>query len=134
MSRRMTRETVMNTLYQMEMHQVFECQAFDQYLVDNVLDAKELVFSREVVEAFCAHKEEIDETIMAFLKGWTIDRVAKVDLSIVRLAITEIKYIDSLTVAVSINEAVNLAKKYSDEESAHFVNGILGEFARKTEA
>lgn len=134
MSRRMTREVIMNTLYQMEMHQSFELASFNNYLIDNVLDPKELEFSREVVSAFCDHKTEIDETIMFYLKGWTIERVAKVDLSIVRLAIAEIKYIDSLTTAVSINEAVNLAKKYSDEESAHFVNGILGEFARNMEA
>lgn len=134
MSRKLTRESIMNTLYQMEMHQDFNPASFVAYMTDNVLDPKELEFAKSVVDAFADHKEAVDESVSAHLKGWTIERISKVDLSIVRLAITEILYIDSLTPAISINEAVNLAKKYSDDESAVFVNGILGEFVRHMEA
>ncbi len=134
MSRKLTREIVMNTLYQMEMHSSFNKGEFDSYLSDNVLDEKELGFAKKVVNAFAENKEAVDDGFKGYLKGWTLDRISKVDLSIIRVAVTEILYIEELTPAISINEAVNLAKKYSDEESAAFVNGILGEVARHLEA
>lgn len=133
MSRKLTREIIMNTLYQMEMHSNFEASTFNAYLADNILDEKELNFAKKVVDAFAEHHETIDENIKNFLKGWTIDRISKVDLSIIRVAVTEILFIDELTNAISINEAVNLTKKYSDEESASFVNGVLGELVRSRE-
>lgn len=133
MSRKLTREIVMNTLYQMEMHNTFESVAFDQYLSDNILEDKEMIFAKSVITAFEANVEEVDETIKLYLKGWTIDRISKVDLSILRLAVTEILYIDDLSAAISINEAVNLTKKYSDDESSAFVNGVLGELVRQLE-
>lgn len=133
MSRKLTREIIMNTLYQMEMHTNFEANAFDGYLADNILDEKELQFARLVINSFQQNHETVDENIKSFLKGWTIDRISKVDLSIIRVAVTEILYVEELTSAISINEAVNLAKKYSDEESASFVNGVLGELVRNRE-
>lgn len=134
MSRKLTREIVMNTLYQMEMHSNFQSAAFQTYLADNILDEKELHFAKSVVTAFEANLPVVDEAIGTHLKGWTLDRISKVDLSILRVAVTEILYIEDLSPAISINEAVNLAKKYSDEESAAFVNGVLGEFVRHLEA
>ncbi len=134
MSRKLTREIVMNTLYQMEMHSNFNANDFNPYLADNILDDKELEFGKKVVSLFSENKEKVDESIKTYLKGWTMDRISKVDLSIIRVAVTEILYLEELTMAISINEAVNLAKKYSDEESAGFVNGILGELARHLEA
>ena len=133
MSRKLTREIVMNTLYQMEMHSDFESVAFDQYLSDNILEEKEMKFAKSVITAFASNVEEVDETIKLYLKGWTIDRISKVDLSILRLAVAEILYIDDLSAAISINEAVNLTKKYSDDESSSFVNGVLGELVRQLE-
>lgn len=134
MSRKLTREIVMNTLYQMEMHSNFNSNDFNLYLADNVLDDKELEFAKKVVSLFAENKETVDESVKTYLKGWTLERISKVDLSIIRVAVTEILYLEELTPAISINEAVNLAKKYSDEESAAFVNGILGELARHLEA
>lgn len=134
MSRKLTREIVMNTLYQMEMHSNFCANDFNLYLADNILDDKELEFGKKVVSLFSENKETVDESVKTYLKGWTLDRISKVDLSIIRVAVTEMLYLEELTTAISINEAVNLAKKYSDEESASFVNGILGELARHLEA
>lgn len=133
MSRKLTREIIMNTLYQMEMHSNFESASYQHYMADNILDEKELKFAKLVVDAFSDNKETVDESIKTYLKGWTIDRISKVDLSIIRVAVTEILYIEELSTAISINEAVNLTKKYSDEESASFVNGVLGEFVRNRE-
>ena len=68
---------------------------------------------------------DIDDKISSSLKNWTIDRISKVNLSILRLAVCEIMYIEDIPFQVSINEAVELAKKYSDDDAPSFVNGVL---------
>jgi N utilization substance protein B len=74
--------------------------------------------------------EEIDELIAKNLSGWTIERISKVSLAVLRLAIYEIKYMDEIPTAVSIDEAVELCKKYSTVDDASFVNGVLGSVVR----
>ena len=71
------------------------------------------------------HLAEIDEKISRYAVNWTIDRIAKVDLAILRLAIFELEYRPDIPPIVSINEAVDLAKTFSSAESKRFVNGIL---------
>ena len=75
--------------------------------------------------------EEIDSIIKENLSGWKIERISKVSLAILRLAVYEIKYLDSIPTGASINEAVELAKKYSIDSDAAFINGVLGTIARK---
>ena len=90
-------------------------------------------YAQAVVGAIEEKKEELDADIAKFLKkGWSISRISRPSLAILRLALYEIKYIDSVPVSVSINEAVELAKKYTIGESK-FVNGILGSYIRTTE-
>lgn len=67
----------------------------------------------------------IDDKISSLLKGWTIERISKVNLSILRLAICEILFINDIPYQVSINEAVELAKKYGDDDAPAFINGVL---------
>lgn len=76
------------------------------------------------------HQEEVDKVISEFAKGWKIDRMNRVDVSILRLAITEIMFREDVTSAIAINEAVELAKKYSTDEAPQFINGILGAYVR----
>lgn len=76
--------------------------------------------------------DEIDGIISENLNNWTIDRISKVSLSILRLAIYEIKYIDEVPEGVAINEAIELCKKYSTSEDASFVNGVLGSISRES--
>ncbi len=73
--------------------------------------------------------EDIDEKIKGASKSWTIDRIGKVELAVIRLGLYEIFYDDSVPTSVAINEAVELAKKFGPEGSYAFVNGILAEFA-----
>lgn len=90
-------------------------------------------YAQAVVGAIEEKKEELDADIAKFLKkGWSISRISRPSLAILRLALYEIKYIDSVPASVSINEAVELAKKYTIGESK-FVNGILGSYIRTTE-
>ncbi|MCQ2478263.1 MAG: transcription antitermination factor NusB [Clostridia bacterium] len=74
--------------------------------------------------------ETIDSLISENLKGWSIKRLSKAVLAILRLAIYEMRYIEEIPVSVSINEAVELAKKYSGKEDSSFVNGLLGTLAK----
>lgn len=76
------------------------------------------------------NQEKIDEIISSFAKGWTIERMNRVDVSILRLAICEIMYREDVNSGIAINEAVELAKKYSSDESPSFINGILGAYVR----
>ena len=77
---------------------------------------------------------EIDEKLNKVSSGWKTTRMSKVDLSILRLALYEMQYDDAIPVGVAINEAVEIAKKYGGEDSASFVNGILGKLARENAA
>ncbi len=76
------------------------------------------------------NKTEIDEIISKFAKGWKLDRLSKVSLSALRIAIAEMNYMEDIPQSVSINEAIELVKKYATSEDSSFVNGILGTYSR----
>lgn len=88
---------------------------------------REYIVARE--SAILEKLPEIDKAISEKATGWTVDRMGKVDIAIIRLAVYEIMFDDEIPVSVSINEAVELAKKYGREESGSFVNGVLAKFA-----
>ena len=75
-------------------------------------------------------QDEIDGMIEKNLVGWTIKRISKVSLAVLRLAVSEILYFDDIPVSVSINEAVEITKKYSTAQDASFVNGVLGSVSK----
>ena len=84
----------------------------------------------DIIEGCSRNMEKIDNIIRRNSKGWKFERISKVDLSILRLALYEILYRDDIPESVSINEAVELAKKYGGEKTGSFINGILGSFIR----
>ncbi|MBQ9511841.1 MAG: transcription antitermination factor NusB [Lachnospiraceae bacterium] len=88
--------------------------------------------TKKVTERFqdvCEHLEEIDEMLTQKTSGWDIKRIGKVELAILRLAVYEIRFDETVPDAVAINEAVELAKKFGQDSSASFVNGVLAKFA-----
>ena len=102
--------------------------------VSRIIDAAGL--SKDmIVDDFAArlaeHEAEIDAQIEKNIRGWKMNRLSKVSLSLLRLAIYEILFEDEIPVSVSINEAVDLAKKYGTAEDAPFVNGVLGSVAKE---
>lgn len=99
-------------------------------LIDYVPGDHDRAYIDDVVSGVRDHAAEIDEEISSCLRGWTIQRLSRVDLAILRLSVYEMQY-TSLPPAVSINEAVELTRKYSSEESCSFVNGVLGTISRK---
>ena len=88
-------------------------------------------FPEEHVERLIALMPDIDEKISANAKGWKIERIAKAELAILRLAVYEALYEESVPVGVAVNEAVELAKEYGGENGAAFVNGILGKIVNE---
>lgn len=90
-------------------------------------------FSRKLVETTAEHAAEIDTEIEAHALDWSIQRITKVSLAILRLALCEMMYFDDIPVSVSINEAVELAKKYAEKQDSKFINGVLGTVARERE-
>ncbi len=95
---------------------------------------QEAAYIREKYQKIQEKLPEIDEIINSSAKGWKTSRMGKVDLTILRLAVYEVKFDDRIPTGVAINEAVEIAKKFGREESASFINGILGKIARDTEA
>lgn len=87
-------------------------------------------FAEKLFMCVCENEEAVDEIIASFLKGWTLQRIPKVSLALLRLAVTEILFFDDVPDSVSANEAVELAKKYAGEEDASFINGVLGSVIR----
>ncbi|HIG0360153.1 TPA: transcription antitermination factor NusB [Clostridium sporogenes] len=90
------------------------------------LKAVDIDYVKRIIKGIEENKEEIDEKIKGNLKNWKIERLSKVDLSILRLCTYELKFEEDIPRKVSVNEAIELAKKYSGEKAATFINGVLG--------
>ena len=118
----------MQLVYQMDITRDFKVQDL------SVVEENEKAIGTEravrTLEAVQDHHEEIDKMIGDHLDKWTIDRIGKTDLAILRTAVAEMLYVDDIPVGVSINEAVNLAKKYGDERSFAFINSVLGKISK----
>lgn len=96
------------------------------------LDEEDLAYVSQMLEGVCAQSEELDEIIGRYSKDWAIERIARVDLSILRVAIYEMLYRkEDVPTGAAINEAVELAKRYGGERSYAFINGILGSVAKE---
>ena len=102
-------------------------------LIDYVPGDNDRQYIDMVVSGVKEHAQEIDAEISACLRGWTLQRLSRVDLAILRLSVYEMQY-GGIPAPVSINEAVELTRKYSAEESCPFVNGVLGTISRKLAA
>lgn len=87
------------------------------------------MYAREVVDGVADHATEIDELIETFAVDWSLARMPAVDRALLRLACWEILFNDSIDAPVAISEAVELAQEYSTDESARFINGVLGRVA-----
>ncbi len=88
----------------------------------------------QIANTFKEHSQEIDSLIQKFAHGWDIDRLVKIDKDILRIAIAELLFIDEAPVKVVVDEALELAKKYSTDDSSSFINGILGKIVDEKKA
>lgn len=131
MTRRQLRENVFKMLFRVEFHDDKELPEQLILFEDEVepISEDEKIYMTNKYKDIYAHIEELDAAINEASKGWKTTRMGKVDLTLIRLAVYEIRFEEEIPVKVSINEAIELAKKYGTDDSPAFVNGILAKFA-----
>ena len=125
------REHIFKMLFQIEFNETEEMPSHLKYYFDTLEDAaeKDKQYIQKKYEAVVSHVPEIDTIINDSARGWKTGRMNKVDLTILRLAVYELKWDEEIPVGVAMNEAVELAKKFSGDEGPAFVNGVLGKVA-----
>ena len=139
MRRRLARELALQSLYHIEMNEVSPLEAVQVAVNEAENDNEaELQVDRievepvlELVQGTRSRVADIDKLLQAYLTGWRIERLSKVDQQILRLAVYEMVYRDDVPARVAINEAIELAKRFGGEESGKFVNGVLGKMIRQ---
>ena len=129
-TRREARELALRMLFQLDLGKQPADEVVDAALAQSRLEGANRLYAEELVRGALEHLAEIDRRITALTPDWTPDRQAAVDRNILRLSAYELLYRPDAPVAAVVNEAVELAKKYSTSESGRFVNGVLGALAR----
>lgn len=127
MSRTEIRELAFKLIYSLEVQNTYNIEEqIDLYIAENQIETEKIIdYIKDIVLGIKKNIIEIEEEIKKCLtEKWTIDRISKINLSILKLAIYELKYKD-IPYKVEINEAVELAKKYGEESSSKFINGAL---------
>lgn len=130
MGRRASREAAMKLLYQLEIQKNDRSEQIDMALEDESFTDIDRKYIRSTVDGVNENITLIDSIIEKKSMGWKISRLSKIDLSVLRIGIYEILYCDDIPFSVSINEAVELAKKYSNEDAGAFVNGLLAKVSK----
>ncbi len=131
MSRRTARKHIFNLIFQTEFNKDVETSELMETYSSEYEDYEnsDIDFIRSEYEGIVHNADNIDSIIDKSAKGWTVDRLSKVDLSILRLAVYEIEYTD-IPDKVAVNEAIELAKEFGEDKSYSFINGILGNVVR----
>jgi len=128
--RRRSREYALQILFQLDMTgKAFTEEVWNEFWEGNAEEADVREFTRDIVASTLNNIKEIDEIIRKAAENWSIERMAIIDRNILRAATYELSYRTDIPGSVVINEALEIAKKYSTEESAPFINGILDKIA-----
>jgi N utilization substance protein B len=131
--RRKARESALQILFQLEFNKPRIEKAVDQFWKEKKASEEIRDYSNWIVKGIVSHQEEIDNLIQSLSNHWRLSRMAHVDRNILRIAVFEFLYEKDIAPAVIITEAIEIAKKYSSDESAAFVNGILDAIKKKLE-
>lgn len=124
--RRLSRELTLKVLFQIDLVNTNMEEALKYNFESNELSEEVKEFTTTLVRGVISNLAEIDKEIISYTNNWSLERITNIDRNILRIAIYEILYINNIPKSVSINEAVELAKKYSTKSSFSFVNGVLG--------
>ena len=127
MGRKISREEAMKVLFSKGITKESVDEVIENYLDEFEGDKSQLDldYIKNILLGIEEKHEEIDALIEKNLKNWKIERISKVNLAILRIAVYEMKYVDDVPDKVALNEAIEICKKYSDERSVSFVNGVL---------
>ena len=133
MSRKDAREKAFMLLYQMEIQKADDEPQLQAFVEQQGVAPTDTEYLTLLVRGVRNHLTELDARFTPLLKRWTKERLPKIDLTILRLAVYEIIFIPEVPNNVAISEAVLLAKKYSSEESRAYINAVLGRISREFE-
>ncbi|MGE7933675.1 transcription antitermination factor NusB [Viridibacillus arvi] len=124
MKRREAREKAVQVLFQLENTELTVTEA-----IEHIVGEESSPFFEQIVQGTVLHMEEIDKSLVEKLENWSLPRLAKIERTILRLAVYEILYTPETPKNVVLNEAIELSKTYGDEKSSRFVNGVLSKYA-----
>ncbi|MBU0483211.1 MAG: transcription antitermination factor NusB [Proteobacteria bacterium] len=128
--RRKARELALQSLYQSEMGGPAADQALD-LLTENFQSNKQaLPYARELLAGINHNRTQLDELIQAQAKNWRLERMSIIDLNIMRICVFEMRFTKEVPPSVAINEGLEIAKRYSSDDSASFINGILDSISK----
>jgi N utilization substance protein B len=127
-ARSKARKRALDVLYESDVRQTDPLMTLEEWVVR--CDPPVQDYARELVEGVAAHRERIDELVSAYAEDWTIERMPPVDRAVLRVALYELLWCESVPDAVAIDEAVELAKSLSTDASPSFVNGLLSRVLR----
>ena len=132
MNRTLAREVAMKILFARSLggEDTWE-EVLEQSQARDELSEEDKTFLENEVFGVERHREELDGLIDGYAKGWNLNRLAKVDLTLLRMGLFELLYLPEVPVGAAINEAVELSKRYGEDKSYSFINGILGTAARE---
>jgi len=132
--RRKARESTLQILFQLEFNDLQPEKTIQHYWLNRKASKEAKEYSHWLVNGILTHKEKIDSVIQSVSEHWRIARMAVVDRNILRMAVYELLFEENIAPAIIINEAIEIAKKYSSDEAATFVNGILDAIRKKWES
>lgn len=123
--RRRSREFALQVLYQLEINKQTAQETLTQFQKTYLPEGERDEFFERLVKGVLEHRKEIDRLIKQYSKNWRLDRMPLIDRNILRLAIFELMHCEDIPPKVTLNEAIELGKRYGSEDSGRFVNGIL---------
>ncbi len=129
----MTRSEAREQAFIVLFEKIFDNESTIWQIADSANEAELIkinTFAETLLKAVDENAETIDSIISEYSKGWSIERLPKVSLAVLRLAVSEMKFVEDVPTGVSVNEAVELTKKYGTADDAAYVNGVLGAVAK----
>ncbi len=135
MSRRSARDTAFRLIFEYSSIGEFNPETRDvmRDCFDKGMNEMAWQFVSDVIDKYAANHEVVDGLIAKHAKGWTISHMAKIELSVLRLGVTELLFCDDIADSITINECVEITKRYTTHKSARFVNGVLGAVEKNKE-
>ena len=131
--RRRAREEALKIIYQYDLSREDIEEILQSYWSHNSLSGDIVSFADEIVKGTVEHMKEIDQTIEKHAENWSLERIGMVEKAVLRIAIYELIYRDDIPPKVSINEAIEIERKFGSEDSTSFINGILDKVKRDME-
>jgi N utilization substance protein B len=130
-TRRKSRELALQALYQGELAGLAVLLDFEEFCAHFQVNKKAIPYAKKLLDGVQGKREEINLLISRYAENWRLERMSVIDRNILRLAVFELHFLDDVPTSVAINEAVEIAKRYSTDDSGPFINGILDALARE---